>query len=113
MKTNSLTLCGSLIMAGASCEQRPKTESVAPHENIESGTPQQKYVQFHADNFYRAAAFDLTQSYRVGMSRDAVRRILGADQLVSSLACPARGWRRLEKDDYGVGGPASEFESDH
>jgi hypothetical protein len=112
MKVTSLILCGFLALAGDGCKKHPQAQGAPRLEYMESSTPQQ-YVQFYSDNFCRQSTFEWTQLYRVGMTRDEVRRILGADHLVTSLAYPATGWQHVKKDDYGVGQAASGFETDH
>ena len=107
MNTNTLMVLLTGVLLGAGCsKQQAKVES----------PPQSDYTLSHTytpDSFYCGQVFDLTQPYRVGMSRDELRGILGAHQLVSSQMRPLKGWRSLENDDYGVSVLASEIESSH
>ena len=103
MKCQTLILLAALLLCGVGCDQRGKVQSL----------PQTDYVYFHADNFYKSSAFEMTQTYLVGMSREKVREILGEKQLVSSLSRPEAGWRFLAKDKSDIGSEADEFESKH
>jgi hypothetical protein len=76
------------------------------HEKVQSPI----YPEYGLSNTNSGSPF--LRTYVIGMSREEVRVILGANQLVSSFGRPDQGWLSLVKDDYGLAYLANQFERD-